>query len=378
MRGSGVLALGLDSRVAQPREYKSFAALINGSRWEWKPKRPILSLSYMSSRVPTLLCAQPSMDTFNCGAFDLVLLFEARPRFWQLACGASLSDACGQNLCVWRRRLDDPRRIMKRCPSSSAKHSWLELCRTQGGGPLGGRCWVPTGQDEASTAPLVMEDAMLGLQRSCRGLGEAVARGPDGVDTALAVSNESFARQPTCYGKYVGLQHNELQFYGGNGRDGIEFELPAGFLGIATVVVRGPASHTGMAPERLANISTTRECRARRLLSEMRTAYGGGGSGDGSGSGDDHPSHPRTSTSSSSRGSPAARALRGAEVWSYVIDATLPAPRVKTPYRFKSLAHSSRGGGAGRLADFAAAKLPLASFAGMYTDDHWSHWRRVE
>ena len=172
-----MLALGLDSRVAQPREYKSFAALINGSRWEWKPKRPILSLSYMSSRVPTLLCAQPSMDTFNCGAFDLVLLFEARPRFWQLACGASLSDACGQNLCVWRRRLDDPRRIMKRCPSSSAKHSWLELCRTQGGGPLGGRCWVPTGQDEASTAPLVMEDAMLGLQRSCRGLGEAVARG---------------------------------------------------------------------------------------------------------------------------------------------------------------------------------------------------------
>ena len=366
MHGTGVFALAVDSRAASPRESTSFASLINASRWAWKPSLPVLSMTYISARVPTLLCAQPQADTFNCGAFDLILLFEAAPRFWRTMCGASLNDACGQNLCLHRR--EPARRRMRRCPAASdPPEVWrTEVCDVKGGGFYGGRCWIPTAESSAA-APL--ESAILGMQRACRERGEVHATARDGAaSTILAVSNASFALHPTCWGKYIGLLHNEVQFFGGNGPDGIEIELPAAFLGVATIVVSGSSAATGMPAELLANVTALRACRARRLLSELRDAFG---AGQGTADGSRHHDRAESSHEAHAR-------LRDAEAWSFVIDASVPAPRRKTPYRFKSLAHSSRGGGSGRLSDFRAAWLPLASYYGLYTSDHWRHWHRIE
>ena len=324
MQTNGVFLLAVDSRMAVPRDFSSFGHLINSSRWQQHPGQPLtLSLSYTSSRVPTLVCAQPSVDNEACGAFDLVLLFASNERLWQRACSATLHDACGQAFCAPRGARRYQR--LRECPRDV--ESARTLCGLQGGGgENSGRCRIPTAGVAREPGALHMEHAMLAFQRACEG-----ARG-----------NQSFALQPTCYGKYVGLLHNELQFASSSA---VEDELPAAFLGVATIDIASERS--GLPAALLAQVTAQRRCRARRLIKELNERF----------------------------------ALPATELWSFLINASVGARR-KTPFRFRSAAHSSKGGGGGRLADFRAAVLPLASFAGYYTTDSKGHssatsWRRM-
>ena len=94
---SGVLAHALDSRVESATP-KSLEEVVRHSQWHHDGPRgsKVLSFSYLSSRIPSLFCAQPWDSEWSCAAFDVLLLFEASgPLALEAACSVSTHDAVG-------------------------------------------------------------------------------------------------------------------------------------------------------------------------------------------------------------------------------------------------------------------------------------------
>ena len=347
MHGAGVLVMAADSRVIWPELHLSFGDLLNATRWTpWNdPKSPpLLSLSYVSARVPNVFCAQPHFDASGCGAHDVLLLFRNSPSLWRRACAVSLNDACGIGLC----RLSSSTRRRRRCPHASEPQRAAALCEAVGGGAAGaGRCLA-----ESSAA---LEGAMQALQSACR--------------SADANASASFAHQPTCWGRNRGALHNELQFRAPiAGRIGAALE--AALVAVGTIAVAAPSAHVGAsASDALAAASAARLCRARRLAAALRTAL----------------------------------RLPRPEVWRFSIEPSLTptAPLLYNAPEFCSRAHSCVGGGCHKRADYSieesaasgggdgrrpkrpkrtAPLLPRASNWGYYHESGkaWTQWSQFD
>lgn len=122
LEGDGVLASAFDSRV-RLKAPATVAALLALTSWQRLPGREaarskarIFSASYVSDRVPTLLCAQPHFDGRSCGAFDLVLLFAHSRDLARRACSTSVHDGCAMTCgrCLGARHLPEPLRAFGR------------------------------------------------------------------------------------------------------------------------------------------------------------------------------------------------------------------------------------------------------------------------
>lgn len=207
MAGGGVLVLAADSHAIWPTHHASFGGLLDATRWlPWDvPARtspPLLSLSYVSRRVPNAFCAQPHTEGINCGTHDVLLLFRSTTELWELACAASLNDACGRSLCSPAMQALAAKDDHWRCPSSADEPEELRraerLCTLPGGQGWPGRCVVPRSLPAADRR-LAMEGAMRSFQRACR-------------RRLTADENASFASQPTCQltGRNKGALHNEV------------------------------------------------------------------------------------------------------------------------------------------------------------------------
>ena len=116
LEGDGVLASAFDSRV-RLKAPATVAELLALTSWQRLPGREaarskarIFSASYLSDRVPTLLCAQPHFDDRSCGAFDLALLFAHSRDLARRACSTSVHDGCAMTCgrCHGARHLPEP------------------------------------------------------------------------------------------------------------------------------------------------------------------------------------------------------------------------------------------------------------------------------
>ena len=82
MRGGGVLAHALDSRVRGVRGVRGVDGALRRAAWHRsKGGGGILSFSHLSARIPSLFCAQPWDAEWSCAAFDVVLSVETNPWF---------------------------------------------------------------------------------------------------------------------------------------------------------------------------------------------------------------------------------------------------------------------------------------------------------
>ena len=351
MASNGVLVLAADSRVIWPALYQSFGDLLNATRWKpWDDPHspPLLSMSYISKRVPNVFCAQPTFDATGCGAYDVVLLFRNSPVVWNRACACALNDACGRSLCStfgWAGRKAQRQRM--KCPTSSEELSKArKLCNAPGGfSENAGRCLVKGSSGGEIGSSSALEDAMRLFQRACHEL----------LDT-----NTTFATMPTCFGRNQGQLHNELQF-SAKTTGQLGGDLQSALLGVAAIGVGG--LH--------ANASTPRICRARRLAASLQSTFMPHG-------------HPL-------------------EVWRFEMDPSLTpaAPQLYTAPIFRSKAHSCVGGGGNKTSDFVVKVappvwnkrrrlyhrprpvgpvLPHASYWGYYVESEqsWALWSRFK
>ena len=259
MHGAGVLVMAVDSRVISPAHHASFDALLSATRWlPWAGSErlspPLLSLSYLSARVPNVFCAQPDVDALACGTHDVLLLFRATARLLGLSCAATLNDACGHSMCE-PPMVSRAKRAGWLCPTSLDEPVERELaaglCPLPGGcyGEFApGRCTV-TRSPNATRRRLHLETAMRGFWRACRRPAQA---------------ESTFAHMPTGGGGTGALQ-NELQFLAGRGAHRLNAALEHALIGVGTINVVG---------SQLEPASAARVCRARWLAAALSSKFG--------------------------------------------------------------------------------------------------------
>ena len=183
----GILAHALDSRVESARP-TSLAGVVRHSQWHHAgPRgRGVLSFSYLSSRIPSLFCAQPWDSEWSCAAFDVVLLFEAAGALAPgAACSVSTHDAVG-------------------CSCGCAGASPIAACDVE---------WA--NRTYANTSGCVAKTAAA-LEASVRAFRDRAAKHGDVCETG-------------------GLYHNELQFAAA---PPLYAALNGSLVGVAVVVAR--------------------------------------------------------------------------------------------------------------------------------------------
>ena len=357
---SGLLVLAADSRVVWPTLHHTFGDLLNATRWmPWDDPTspPLVSMSYISARVPNVFCAQPTFDAMGCGAYDIILLFHNTAALWGSACACALNDACGRSLCSSYGK--GARKLLRQVPMCPTRRETSEdwalakqLCTSPGGLRENvGRCLIT---EETRSRPA----SWTNLERAMRLFQQACLQAPDG--------NTTFAIQPTCFGRNRGQLHNELQFRAQT-TDRLGAQLEAALIGVGVVTVAATDANSAKSAQ-LANASATRLCRARRLARALQGRFSSNG--------------------------------RPLEVWRFELDPlqALATPQLYTAPVFRSKAHSCVGGGGDKRSDFAAEpervwnkrkrmwarrrpeppSLPHASFYGYYLEKgSWSQWARV-